>query len=398
MNKKPDAARLDSKQRSESETASDRRMVNSIADPVLIRSVTLTGMLLILILYTLREASAILIPITLAYILNLLLSPLVKTMRNLLIPEPLGAGIVVLAFMAICAAGFYSLSTPAQEWMEKRTVIIDEIREKIKPISEPLTEAKEVADEVENIATSGDEHPLQTQLNVEVVTEQSLVEQILTGTSNFIAKASIVIILLYFLLAEGDSFLNKLVSVMTKLEDKKRAVKIMRDIQRDTSVYLLTRTLINILLGIVVALTLYSLNMPNPLLWGVMAGILNYAPYIGPLVSIIILTPVAILSFDSVWLALLVPSSVFLINVVEGQILTPMIIGKRLSLSPVVVFIAVVFWGWIWGIVGALIAIPITAAINVVCQHIEPLKPISDFIGLAPKSKNNLRRQQSAAD
>lgn len=144
----------------------------------------------------------------------------------------------------------------------------------------------------------------------------------------------------------------------------------MRDIQHDTSAYLLTRTLINILLGAAFALILYLLGMPNPLLWGVMVGFLNYAPYVGPLVSLVILTPVAILSYDSLWFAMLVPVSVFQINIIEGQLLTPMIIGRRLSLSPVVVFTAVVFWGWLWGIVGALIAIPITAAINVVCQHI----------------------------
>ena len=357
-----------------------------LTNPVLIRSVTLTGILLILILFVLREAAAILIPIALAYILNLLLTPVVRLLRKALVPEPLGAAIVVVVFMSVCAVGFYSLATPAQQWMEKRTEIISEIREKIRPISKPITQAKEVADEVEKL-TSVDEQPGSSAgIQVEIKNEQSLIDQILTGTSNFLAKTSIVIILLYFLLAEGDSFLNKLVSVMTRLEDKKRAVKIMRDIQRDTSVYLLTRTMINILLGIAIALTLYVLGMPNPLLWGVMAGLLNYAPYIGPLVSLIILTPVAILSFESIWVALLVPCIVFVINVIEGQLLTPMIIGRRLSLSPVVVFIAVVFWGWIWSIVGALLAIPITAAINVVCQHIKPLNPISDFIGLAPKS------------
>ncbi len=361
--------------------------------PVLIRSVTLTGIFVLLLLYTLRAAATILIPITLAYIMSLLLAPLVARMRRARIPEPIGAGMVIVAFLAVLVGAVYGLSNPAQTWLQRAPLVAGEIEAKLRPLSEPIKEAKKAAEKVEQLAEM--EEPRQ-EVKVEIQ-EPGLVSEALVGTPKVLAGLGIVIVLLYFLLAAGDGFLNRIVAVIPKLKDKKRAVGIMRDIQRDTSHYLLTRTVINMGLGTAVAVVLFALGVPNPVLWGVMAGVLNFAPYIGPAASIVVLTPVAILSIEGLGHALMVPFAVFVLNVIEGQLLTPHIMGRRLSLSPVAVFISIVVWGWMWGVAGALMAIPLLAAFNVVCQRIDSLNFIAEFVGAAPGSRRARPEQQSAA-
>ena len=355
-----------------------------IANTVFIRSVSLTGIFLILLLFAIKYAAPILIPITLAYILSLLLAPIVRRMRKARVPDPVGAALVLIGFLMITAIGIYGLSAPAEEWSGRVPELMEKLDNRLRPLSEPLRQARDAAEQVSKIT---DAEPDQSLTSVTVSVENdSWLTELLSGTPRMLANVGIVIVLMYFLLAGGDSFLNKLVRVIPKLEDKKRAVTIMRDIQSDISHYLLTCTIINIVLGTVAATVLYFLDMPNPVLWGALVGLLNFAPYIGPACSLVIITLASLLSFDSIGQAMIPPLTVFSLNILEGQLITPQIIGRRLALSPVVVFTGIVVWGWLWGIAGALMAIPIIAAINVVCQKIEPLSPVADFIGASERS------------
>jgi predicted PurR-regulated permease PerM len=209
----------------------------------------------------------------------------------------------------------------------------------------------------------------------------SLVDTVLSSTPELVYGLAVVLILLYFVLASGDAFLNKMVQVTPRLQDKKRVVATARDIQRDISVYLGTITLINLALAFVVATAMYLLDMPNPLLWGAMVGMLNFIPYLGVAVSVLIVGFVSLLTFDSISHALLPPLAIFLVNVIEGQFLTPIIVGRRLSLSPIAVFLSLVVLGWIWGIIGLLMAVPIIATIKLICEEIEPLNNVATFLG-----------------
>jgi predicted PurR-regulated permease PerM len=154
-----------------------------------------------------------------------------------------------------------------------------------------------------------------------------------------------------------------------------------RGVQRHVSAYLATVTIINVGVGACVALAMWLLEMPNPLLWGALVGVLNYIPYIGVLVSMVIVTFVALLTFDDVFSALLPPLAIFGINVVEGQFLTPILAGRRLALSPVAVFLSLVVMGWIWGVIGVLIAVPLLATVKLVCDELGPLQPLGTFLG-----------------
>ena len=147
------------------------------------------------------------------------------------------------------------------------------------------------------------------------------------------------------------------------------------------SSYLFTVTLINIALGAAVALALYFMGVPNPILWGVMVALFNFVPYLGEMTSILILSIVGLLTFDELWRSAMVPIVFYLLSAIEGYLVTPTVLGKRLSLNPVVIVLSVLFWGWMWGIPGALLAVPILIAIKTTCDRVDSFKVVGEFIG-----------------
>jgi len=187
-------------------------------------------------------------------------------------------------------------------------------------------------------------------------------------------------VLLFFLLASGDVFKFKLVTAMPRLSEKKRALSIWRDVEQDVSVYLRTITIINASLGVVIGLGLYAIGLPNALLWGVMAALLNFIPYIGALVGLSVVSVVAIITFDPLSHAMIAPLVYAASNLTESQFVTPSILGKRLSLNPVVVFVSVIFWGWLWGMPGAMMAVPMLIIVSAVCTNFPALHIFAGFL------------------
>jgi predicted PurR-regulated permease PerM len=190
-----------------------------------------------------------------------------------------------------------------------------------------------------------------------------------------------VIFLTYFLLAVGDLFLQKLVTVLPQFNDKKKAVAIARETEAQISAYLLTSTIVNIGMGAVTALALWLLDMPNAVLWGVVAAVLNFVPYVGAVITMVVLGLAALLAYESTTQALLVPAVFFGINLIEGNLVTPMILGSRMRLNTVALFIGLIFWWLLWGVAGAILAVPIMAALKIICDHIESLTPVGEFLG-----------------
>jgi predicted PurR-regulated permease PerM len=208
----------------------------------------------------------------------------------------------------------------------------------------------------------------------------SLGSMLLTGTQNFMLSAFSVVILVFFLLASGDSLLRKVVKITPSLRDKIKAVEIARTVERDVGRYLLTLTGINLVLGVATTLAMFALGMPNAMLWGAMAFALNFIPYLGATVTMTVLTVVAVLTFDKIGDAALVPLVFLGITTLEGQILQPYVIGRSFSVNPVLVFLSLLFWGWMWGIAGMLMAVPILVTFKILCAHIESLASIHEFM------------------
>jgi len=215
---------------------------------------------------------------------------------------------------------------------------------------------------------------------VEVQTE-TLGERMFSQATEIVAGGVIMFILLFFLLASGDLFLRKLIRVLPSLADKKRAVEIARQIEQDVSTYLATITVINIALGLAVWGLMTWIGVPNPLLWGVLALVTNYIPYVGAILMIAVLAMVGFLTFDNTTQALMAPGAFVGLNLLESYLVTPMVLGHRLTLNPVVIFLGLTFWGWLWGITGALLAVPIMVVLKIICDHSEPLRSIGEFLG-----------------
>lgn len=352
--------------------------------PVIIRSAALTGIFILMLFYTLYFAAPILMPITLAFLLSMLLSPLVRWLAKIHIPHSIGAVIVLIILLYSISAAVYWLAAPAMAWMDRSPQILQEMTVKLQALKRPIEEVQQATEKVEEMTELDDGNQQEVVVSVK---EPGLIRLILSGTPKVIAGIGLIIILMYFLLASGDSFLRKLVSVIPRLKDKKRAVEIVRSIQHDISSYLFTITLINVGLGVTVAIAMYLLEVPNPILWGVMVAVFNFAPYIGAVASIVILMIVGILSFESLSQALLVPAVVFGLTTLEGQFITPLIVGHRLELSPVIIFIGLIIWGWLWGIMGILLAVPLLASIKIICEGLDSFRPIAEFMGRGIKSQ-----------
>jgi predicted PurR-regulated permease PerM len=351
------------------------RLSDLLLGPFDIKSVALTGLFVLAVFYTMYFMRAMLLPLVLALLLSYLLAPLVRLLARIRVKPALGAAIVLLSLAGLVIYGISRLAEPAAAWLEKAPYSLHQLKQKLLPLKKPIEKVAQASGEIEKL-TSPDEAPTKAV----VVKRSALAEAFLTQTPEVIASAVVMFILLYFLLAYDGVFLAKITGAIPRLTDKKRAVSIVREIEMQISRYLLTITLINIGLGTAVGLTVHLLGLRNPIMWGVLVAALNFVPYLGALTGIICMTLGAVLSFDSLGYAMVFPASYLLLAALEGNFITPMVLGRSLTLNPVVILIALAFWGWMWGISGMILAVPILATFKIFCDHIEPMAPIAELI------------------
>jgi predicted PurR-regulated permease PerM len=346
-----------------------------------VHSRTLTGLLVLALLYTFYFAKAVMIPIALALLLNLLLAPVVRGMKRYLrLPEALGAALVLLLGVALVGTTIYGLSGPAARWLDELPYAMFQVRDKVEALRQPVQDVQEAAQRVENLAQGepkeGEEQPVPV-----AVQGPGLTGMFLGGAVSVVTGLVVMIALLYFLLASGDTLLRQAVSIAPRLSDKRRVVEIARETEDDISYYLLTISLINAGLGVAVGSAMYLLGMPNPILWGVLAGVFNFIPFLGAVVGIGVVALVALLTFDAVGQILLPPVTYLVLTSLEAQFVTPALLARRLTLNPVAVFLALIVWTWLWGVAGALLAVPLLATFKICCDHVEPLNPIGTMLG-----------------
>lgn len=356
-----------------------RDLERAFTGPLGIRSLALTGLFVLACFYTLYFAREFILPIVLALLFTFLLSPIVRILKRARIPESVGAALVILGFFAALAGIAYELSGPITDWMGRVPEFSEKIGAKLKSFERPVAQVTRAGQQVEKL-TSLTPNEKKAPQKVEIQ-KPGLLDSVLGRTANFLFGMTFVVILLYFLLASGDMFLRKLIHVLPRFEDKKKAVQIAREVEENISTYLLTVAMINAGLGTAGFLAFWALGMPNPLLWGVMAALLNFIPFLGALTVIVVTGIIAAATFPSMSHALMVPGAYFCLSMIEGNFVNPMIVGRRLTLNPVVIFIGLTFWGWLWGIPGALLAVPMLAMFKILCDHIEPLASIGEFLG-----------------
>ena len=354
------------------------RIVGRLRGPLGAVAVAVTGLFGLALLAALRTAKEIVLPILLAVLLAILLAPVMRLLRRLKIPTLLAAGLLPLSLLAATAYGVYELGQPASRWVERAPELVSRAEWELRGLRQPVEKVQKAAEEVQRLTRMDGES---AQEEREVAVRDGSGGSFLSRTREVLVGGGLTFFLLFFLLASGDLFLRKLARVLPRFGHRRKAVVIARRTELEASRYLFTLGMINVGLGLAVALSMVLLGMPNPMLWGVLAGFLNFVPYLGPLVGILITGLVAISTFDALGRALLVPLVYFLLNAIEGNLVTPLVMGRRLTLNPVMIFISVLFWTWLWGIPGALLAVPLLAVGKIVADNISLLAPVGEFLG-----------------
>jgi predicted PurR-regulated permease PerM len=343
-----------------------------------VRSLAAILLVVIASFYTLYFARAFFLPVTFGLLLNLLLSPFVRTLKRARIPEPIGAAVVVLSIVAGLMLGGYFLAEPAQTWIAKAPQSLAVANTKIRKLRRPVEQVTKSADQMARAASAatGATHPQEVTL-----AGPTIFDRIVSTSATLLASTLETLVLLYFLLASGDLFLQKLTKMLPEFRDKKKAVAIARETETSISTYLSTVALINLIEGCIVSLVMWALGMPNPVLWGVLVLFLEFVPYLGALVMVGVLTLAALSTFDAAGRIIAVPASYLAINLLQAYVLTPLLMGRRLTLNPVAILLGLILWWEIWGVAGAFIAVPLLATFKILCDHIETLAPVGEFLG-----------------
>jgi len=336
----------------------------------------LIGLFVLALLGALYFARAVILPLLLALLLSLLLAPVVRMLRHLRIPRWIASAMVVLGLVASVGTLGYYLASPAADWMDRAPRSLARLEAKVRQIKEPVEKVSRATEQVERMTDVGGRKAQEVK-----VANQSLSGDLVDMTVAAVSAIAVMLVLLYFLLTSGDLFLRKVAGLVPGGDGKHKLISIARRLERDISTYLLTITLINICLGVAVGLALWWLDMPNPALWGTMACLLNFIPYLGAMVGVAVVAIVALLTFDAATTAIVPPLVYLALTGIEGSFITPTILGSRLTLNPLMIFAGIIFWGWMWGAVGALLAVPLLASAKIVCDHVERLKPIGDLLG-----------------
>ncbi|WP_222565365.1 AI-2E family transporter [Novilysobacter antarcticus] len=321
--------------------------------------------------YTLWKAQGVVLPILLGMFFALIGNPIIRGLRRLHLPRVLGATIVLLGGLAATVTLGYQLAQPAAEWTRQVPKELSRLAPKLREMTKPVHAASEAAESIARATEAGDGK------KVDVVrTEVNDPYRSLTTTPMMLTSLLAVVLLTFFFMVYGENLQRNAISLLPSRQQKRVTVEIMQSIEREISRYVLTISIINVLLGLALAGSFYLLGVPlaEALLWGTMAAVLNFAPYVGPLIGIIIMLLMGFVAFDEAWMSL-VPAGIYLgLHTLEGQILTPVILGRQMQLSPLVLIMALMAFGSLWGIVGLLLAVPLLVCVKICLSRIEGLE------------------------
>jgi predicted PurR-regulated permease PerM len=343
----------------------------------------LWGLFIFASLVALYHARAFFIPLAAAILLHFLLRPVVRRLADVGVPPPASALLLVASLVIAMLVGGSALGASLTSWVDAAPQSLAQLEEKLRSLRLPLQRLTETTSRIEEMAEPADNsdaaEPVREPVEVRI-RESAFPTTAVNLTTTVVAGMVILLVITFFLLASGDLLLRQLVQAIPRLRDKKQAVEAFYDLEDHISSYLLTVTLINAALGGVVWLALWLLGVPHAMWWGITAGAMNFIPYLGPLVTMVLIFAASILEFDTIGQALIPPLVFVAITSTEGYLVTPTILGRRLSLNPLVVFLWLVFWGWLWGIPGALLAVPMLVCFKIICDHVERLQTLSNVL------------------
>ena len=346
-----------------------------ISAPTDMKTVFLGGLLFLALLAACYLASEIILPILIAFVLMLVLQPAMRLFENLYLPRLVAAlAIIIVLFVSFVGLGA-ALSGPAVSWAQKLPEGLPRLQERLTLLSKPIQTLQKFLHQAEGL-TEGAGPPVATV----AVQGSGLNDRVLHATRAIVSGTLTTVLVLFFLLVSGDTFLRRLVEVLPRFKDKRQAVHISQQIEADISAYLITITIMNVAVGIATGTLAAVCGLGDPVLWGTVAFLLNYVPILGPTIGVVTFVFAGLLSIETLWLAFAPAAGYLLIHIIEGETITPMLLARRFTLNPVLVILAVVFWYWMWGVPGAVLAMPMLAVAKIICDRIEPLAAFGHFI------------------
>lgn len=330
------------------------------------QTVLLLGLFLFAVFASAYVAAEVVLPIVMAFVLKMLLQPGMRLLARIRIPRSLAALILILAVFAVFVGIGAAVSGPARTWAEKLPEGIPRLQERLKFLARPIQALQTFLHSADGAGGKG--------------AGLGLTDMLLKGTRHFASGIFETILILFFLLVSGDTFLRRLVEILPRFKDKRQVVDLSQQVESNVSAYLVTITLMNLAVGLATAAAMWACGLGDPILWGVVAFLLNYVPIMGPLIGVVVFLFAGLLEIEGFGQALLPAGIYFLIHVVEGEAITPMLLARRFTLNPVLVMISLTFWFWMWGIPGAILAVPLLAITKIVCDGIKPLNAIGHFL------------------
>jgi predicted PurR-regulated permease PerM len=322
--------------------------------------------------FTVWATQGLVLPILLAMFFALVGNPIIRGLQRLRFPRFLGALAVLCGGIAITVLLGSQLVEPVGDWMREVPREMRSVAPKLQRMVKPVQEANKAA---ENIARAAGGESTSKPVQV-VKTEANDPYKALTTTPRMVASVLAVVLLTFFFMVYGENLQKKALALLPGRQQQKLTVEILQSIEREISRYVLTISVINAVVGLVFAgaLMLLDVPMPEALMWGTMAALLNFAPYVGPLIGIIVMLLMGFVSFDEP-LQSLAPAAIYLLlHTLEGQIITPIVLGKRMAISPLMLILALMVFGWLWGIIGLLLAVPLLVCVKLVLERIEGLE------------------------
>lgn len=329
-------------------------------------------LLVLACLYTLYFAKTLILPIIIASFLALFCNPLVRALLHLRLPRFLSAIVVMVTIASLLVGAIGLLAQPAEKWIAAIPYATAEVAAQLDEVKNPFGEEPET-----NSPLNPPEQQDDANLSEEIRSRffSAIINFTLNSTPVLLAQILAVIILVYFFLVYGEGLFRKLIEIRPAMSEKRLAVVIVRTIQTDVSHYVMTVAIINAGLGTATGMALWALGVRDPALWGALVALLNFAPYLGPLVAAIILTFVGGIQFGITGYALLVPLTFLSLNFLECQLVTPTALGYRLHLNPLVVFVWLISWGWMWGAAGMLIGVPLLVCCKIIVSQLHSFDP-----------------------
>lgn len=340
--------------------------------------VSIHGLFGLAILYTLYLAHEVILPITLAVLASLLLAPLVNALARRGLPKVIGAGVLLLLLVSAIAGTTVMVSKPMLEWLEhaprgiSRLLVQDgEVRDLLDRMTTSAREVEDAVGELREGGAAAGEEPTTV-----VLESESWRGQLLVNAWDSAAAITLALALSYFLLVSGNRLIANYVAQLPTRQKRRDTLYMVRDCQREMARYLAVITVSNSLVGILTAIMAWAVGLPSPAVWGVLATLLRFVPYLGVVITVGLLLLVSAGNLQEPFMIVVVPLGYLLLNAIVGFFLEPWIHGYRLSVNPVLIFLSIFFWGWLWGPIGVLLAVPLMTMIQVVLRHVQALQPL----------------------